>query len=109
MAQKKGQTGNPNGRPKGSPNKITMELRGWVAQLIDDNREQLEADLKMLDPKDRWAVIEKLMQYTIPKVQSTEMKIDLNDLTEAQLDELINRMMNGQERESTATTKVELW
>ncbi len=68
MAQRKGQTGNPKGRPKGKPNKVTASMRDWIRQLIDGNRTQLEADLKALDPKDRWAIVERLMAYTTPKM-----------------------------------------
>ena len=53
MAQKKGQTGNPNGRPKGSQNRVTTELKNWINKLIDDNKEQFESDLSVLEPKDR--------------------------------------------------------
>ncbi|MDR2139382.1 MAG: DUF5681 domain-containing protein [Tannerella sp.] len=72
MAQKKGQTGNPNGRPKGTPNKVTTDLRQWVNMLIENNREQLEKDLEALEPKERWQLIEKLMQYVIPKKREEE-------------------------------------
>jgi hypothetical protein len=72
MAQKKGQTGNPYGRPKGIPNKTTSDLRQWVNTLIESNREQLEADLASLEPKERWQLIEKLIQYVIPKKREEE-------------------------------------
>lgn len=88
----KGRTNNPAGRPRGTPNKVTTELREWIAKLIDDNRQQLEQDLRALEPHQRWQVIERLMQYTTPKMQSGEAKINLDQLTDTQLDTVINEL-----------------
>lgn len=95
MAQQKGKTGNPNGRPKGTPNKVTSEMKSWIQQLIDGNRKQLEKDLKALDPAERWRVVEKLMSYVVPKMQSVEAKIDYTRLTDEQLDLLIDELSNN--------------
>lgn len=89
---RKGQTNNPNGRPKGTPNKVTSELKTWVQQLIDGNRKQLEKDLKNLDPVERWKIIEKLMCYTLPRMSSVEAKVEFDKLTDEQLDSVINEL-----------------
>ena len=98
MAQRKGQTGNLNGRPKGSANKVTSDLREWVRMLIDGNRKQLEKDLLALEPKARWQVVEKLMQYTIPKMQSVEAKIDFDKLSDGQISTVINEITKNLEQ-----------
>lgn len=77
MGLKKGQTGNPNGRPKGTPNKVTTDLKKWVEILIDKNLSRMEKDLKQLEPKDRLLVLEKLMQYSIPKQQSISVEAQI--------------------------------
>lgn len=94
----KGKTNNPNGRPRGKPNKVTTEMKTWIQQLIDGNRKQLEDDLQMLEPKDRWQIIERLMQYTIPKMQSVEAKVELDKLSEEQLNYVVEKMLNETEK-----------
>lgn len=89
MAQPKGKTGNPNGRPKGSPNKTTTEVRQWLSRLIEKNRRQIERDLKAIEPKDRLLILEKFMSYTVPKMQSIQAQVDFNNLTDEQLDNLV--------------------
>lgn len=65
---RKGITDNLKRYPKGSPNKITQNLRSWFSKLIDKNRDQIQRNLAALPSKERLQVLEKFMQYTIPKM-----------------------------------------
>ena len=65
--QKNDGKGRLGGREKGVPNKVTGTLRDFVVNLIDQNREQIEKDLIALTPKERLQIIEKFMQYVLPK------------------------------------------
>lgn len=92
MAQfKKGISGNPKGRPKGSMNEKTAYIRDWIVSLIGSNAQSMMNDFNRLPLKERWRVITQLMPYVLPK--QTEAKIsgqlDFNSLTDAQLDEVI--------------------
>ena len=91
----KGHTNNPNGRPKGKPNKITQDMRGWLTAIIDKNRKQMERDLKKLEPKDRLQMLEKLMQYVVPKQQAVSTEIDFTKLSDDQLDAVIDQLTKG--------------
>lgn len=91
MARPKG-TPKTGGRVKGTPNKVTYSLKEWITSLIDRQRPQIEKDLQDLEPKERLQMIEKLMQYVIPKQAAQQVKLDFDSLTDAQLEQLVNEM-----------------
>lgn len=92
MGLKKGTTNNPNGRPKGTPNKATSDLRGWVNNFIESQTEQIQKDWKLLEPKDRIILFERLLKYSLPTLQATSLTTDIEKLTDEQLDQIINEL-----------------
>lgn len=74
------------GRPKGTPNKKTEALRANVNMLIDDNWETIQQDIKSLSSKDRVDTIIKLLEYSLPKLNRTEItkNISLDTMTPEQ-------------------------
>lgn len=66
--------GRLGGRRKGTPNKVTGNLKAFLADLIDDQREQIVTDLAGLEPKDRLLMIERFMQYVIPKAERQQQE-----------------------------------
>lgn len=97
MAQKKGQTGNPNGRPKGSPNKATKDLRQWINGFIESQTDQIQRDWQQLEPKDRIVLFEKLLKYSLPTLQATSLTTDLEKLSDEDLDRIVNEILNRQQ------------
>ena len=66
----KGKTNNPNGRPKGSPNKVTSDVKAFIADVIESNRETIISDLQALEPYQRLTILERLMRYVIAPEQA---------------------------------------
>ena len=63
-------------RPKGSPNKITSEVRSKLQDLLDDLIDSL--DLNELDANQRIKMLQVALQYTFPKLkQETDEVKDL--------------------------------
>lgn len=91
MARPKG-TPKTGGRVKGTPNKVTYSLKEWITSLIDKQRTQIEQDLQELEPKERLQMIEKLMQYVIPKQAAQQVKLDFDSMTDEQLQQLVEEI-----------------
>ena len=62
------------GRKKGTPNKLTKELRTVLKDVIYDEIEALETHLDALNPKERLELLIKLMPYVLPKTTSISHK-----------------------------------
>jgi hypothetical protein len=58
------------GRQKGTPNKMTKELRSVLKDVLYQELEQIQEHLNALNPKERIELLIKLMPYALPKVAS---------------------------------------
>lgn len=80
MAYVQGQKpANPKGRPKGSKNKVTRNLREWVYEWCEGNQRQFKRDLDELTPKERIDVFLKLLSYCLPRLQAVQAEIKTED------------------------------
>lgn len=59
--------GRLGGRTKGTPNKVTNDMRQWVEAILAKNKKQIERDFANVDPDSRLRFVEKLMAYVLPK------------------------------------------
>ena len=60
-------------RPKGSPNKITLEVKEKLQLLIDDLIASL--DVNDLDTNQRIKMLQIALQYTIPRMKQTTYEV----------------------------------
>ena len=73
--QKNDGRGRLGGRAKGTPNKVTTDLKTWIASILDDGRGRFVEDLGALQPIERVKIYVTLLNYIIPKQQAVEANV----------------------------------
>lgn len=68
------------GRKPGSLNKTTKVSREMIVGVLEKYQESgmMSEDLEALEPKDRIDIMVKLMNFVLPKMQSTQMDLTAN-------------------------------
>lgn len=76
---KKGESANPNGRPKGSQSATTEAIKKYYVELLHGNLENIQLWLTQTaseDPAKALDFLLKLSPFVIPKKQETDITID---------------------------------
>jgi len=93
----KGRSGNPSGRPKGATNKAAAKVKALIEDLLTENEPDIRKQFKALKGKDKIRAATELLPYVVPKLASTTNTINFDDLSDEQLDEIIERLKGDDE------------
>jgi hypothetical protein len=77
----KGQSGNPTGRPKGSIDNDTRQIRQAYQMLVEDNLDNLTDWLSQLgkeSPEKAFNLMLKMSEYFLPKLSRKVVSADVN-------------------------------
>lgn len=88
----KGISGNPNGRPVGSLNRSTTDLRVQVRDFLTSNWAKVQEKFDSLEPREQLIFLERLLKYSIPQMSTISAKIDYENLTDTDLDTILDRL-----------------
>ena len=93
------------GRQKGSVNKVTAMTKAVISDLLSDYQESglMGTDFLALEPKDRFQCAEKMMQYIMPKMQSTSVDFN-NKATKITIEQQLREL--AEDPEETDNKKV---
>jgi len=78
MGLRKGQTNNPDGRPKGSKDTKTLAWERIGEYLIGEGSQKYLSYLHTLDEKEFAKEFQAILEYFKPKQQRTEIKGDVD-------------------------------
>lgn len=71
----KGNTNNPNGRPKGSENRVTKDTREAFKTLVEDNTDKFQGWLDKIaetNPAKAFELLTNVAEYVLPKLSRSE-------------------------------------
>jgi hypothetical protein len=72
---------NRNGRKRGTPNRSTEQMKINVARAVNMGLDFLQEDYQKLrkeDPKGALNLLTKLMEFSLPKLKSVDMKAEID-------------------------------
>lgn len=87
------------GRPTGSKNVSTQEVRERFRELVECNLSKFQDDLDSLEPKDRLQIVLQLAKFVLPTLKATTLKTDSDkvitiDFGEYRIPDIGNRLKN---------------
>ena len=72
------------GRKKGTPNKVTADIKQRIKQFIENEFDNVVVDFGKLEVRDKVALFERFLSYAVPKLQSldteTQIKMEYQEL-----------------------------
>ena len=77
------------GRPKGSVNKSSNEIREAFQMLLEDNLPTLKRDISSLEPKERVKLLLDMAQFVVPKLRSIDLQSDIEETITVDFNESI--------------------
>lgn len=102
MKWEKGKSGNPTGRPKGSKNLATEDIRFNVGQFVTNNLPNIQTEYDSLEAKDKLDFISKLLGFVLPKLQAVQMdaQIELANPIVLNINDYNPHTSNGEDSEA---------
>ena len=94
MGLPKGKTNNPKGKPPGALNKISRGMKITITEFLQERWPDVISEFDKLKGQDKVKFYLELLPYAVPKMQAVQVDMELDALTNEQLEFIINALLN---------------
>ena len=96
MGLKKGMTNNPKGKPPGTLNKLSRDMKQTIHEFLTENWNEVVIEFHKLKGKDKLNFYKDMMQYDLPKMQAMAVSGELNfkEMPEEAIDRIADKLIN---------------
>jgi len=91
---KKGESGNPQGRPPGTRSKSSEDIRAFLLKFLENNLDSLQETYDKLDAKDKVRLLSVVFRYTMT------LPFNPENLSVENLEQILNYLKHEQKQKS---------
>jgi hypothetical protein len=92
-----GQSGNPNGRPRGSRNKRTQEIQEHLTEFFSGRLQDLERMYGEGNDEMKLRIWKDFSPYVLPRLHATQAEISLEKMSPSEIDALLSKLIPDDE------------
>lgn len=93
----KGKSGNPQGRPTGATNKIIRPVKESISDFLSEKLTELPDIWLKLSARDKVSLLKDLLPYFLPRMQTIAVGVEFEQMSDIQLNYIIDSLLNKDE------------
>ncbi|RQP13897.1 MAG: hypothetical protein EAS52_18550 [Parapedobacter sp.] len=88
---------NPKGRPLGSANRLTADVRLKINHFLDVNWPEVQSLYEKMRPEDKMAFMLRLLEFSVPKLRAIDVQTlqaqKVDALSPAQVEAMLSQIL----------------
>lgn len=79
---------------RGVSNRVTKAGKRFLIDFLEGDQDQAEKDWGKLSAYERWQIRPRIYEYVLPKMNRTDLNLNVDQLTDDQVDDILSRALD---------------